>query len=368
MYAHRWKIATSLLLLLAVCARPSSPQNGQAPQERDQKKQTKKESKSERAAAAAGLPAVLWRDPGDISSLDLTGGPGGHEKAPKAGDRFTFVKEDTNGTSTKFYVKDGSGVEWLVKVGEEVHAETAATRIVWAMGYFADADYYLPSIHVDDMTKLTHGKGHKKLTSDVREVRLKLQSSDGKSIGNWSWYDNPFIGTHEFNGLRVMMALINNWDLTEVNNKIYPTESEREFVVSDLGASFGKTGGPVTRSKGKADDYEHSKMILSTTPEFINFRIKSRPFPLLKPFERQNYAMRAKIETVAKKVPRADVQWISERLDQLSDQQIHDAFRAAGFTDKAVEEYAKALKARIAQLDAESGKPEVRASTGTAHQ
>ncbi|HET9399965.1 MAG TPA: hypothetical protein VFO34_03355 [Candidatus Acidoferrales bacterium] len=368
MHSRRWKFATWLLLLLAVAAWPNPPQSGQAPQKENEKKEKTKESKSERAEAAAAMPAVLWRDPGDVSSLDLTGGPGGRDKAPKPGDRFTFVKEDMNGTSTKFYVKDSSGVEWLVKVGEEVHAETAATRIVWATGYFADADYYLDSIHVDDMPKLKHGKGHKKVTSDIREVRLKLQNSKEKSIGNWSWYDNPFAGTREFNGLRVMMALINNWDLTEVNNKIYPMESEREFVVSDLGATFGKTGGPVTRSKGKADDYEHSRFILSTTPEFISFKIKSRPLPLMKPFERKNYAMRAKIETIARSVPRGDVQWISERLNQLSDQQIHDAFRAAGFSDHAVDEYAKTLEARIAQLNAEAGKPVVRASTSAPHE
>jgi len=324
---------------------------------------TDQSGKEKRAAEAAALPAVLWRDSGDIAALDLIGGPGGRDKAPHSGDHFTFIKEDTNGTSAKFYVKDSNGTEWLVKVGEEVHSETAATRIVWAMGYFADADYYLDSIHVDNMPKLTHGKNHKKLTGDIREVRLKLQNSTEKSIGNWSWYENPFTGTRELNGLRVLMALTNNWDLKEVNNKIYPIDSEREFVVSDLGATFGKTGGPMGRSKGKPDDYKHSKFILSSTPEFISFRIKSRPSPLFKPFERKNYEFRARMETIVKNVPRADVDWITERLEKLSDRQIRDVFTAAGFAEEDVDDYASAMKARIAQLKAESGKPVVRAST-----
>ena len=367
MHARCWKLATLFILLIAAAC-PASPQSSQASQNENEKQQTRKQSKSERAAEAASLPAVLWRDPGDISSLDLTGGPGGQKNAPRADDHFKFVKEDTNGTSTKFYVKDSSGTEWLVKVGEEVHAETAATRLVWAMGYFADADYYLPSIHVDNMPKLTHGKGHKKLTSDVREVRLKLQNSDEKSIGNWSWYDNPFVGTQEFNGLRVMMALINNWDLKEINNKIYPENGMREYVVSDLGASFGRTGGALKRSKGKPNDYVHSKFILSRTPEFINFKISSKPSVFLKPFEHENYEFRAKMETVAKKVPLADARWIGERLSLLSDQQIRDAFRAGGFPDAAADLYAKSLEARIAQLKADSNTAVIRASASTPHE
>ena len=39
------------------------------------------------------------------------------------------------------------------------------------------------------------------------------------------------------------MALINNWDLKEVNNAIYEEKGEGpRYVVSDLGATFGETG------------------------------------------------------------------------------------------------------------------------------
>ena len=53
-----------------------------------------------------------------------------------------------------------------------------------------------------------------------------------------------FTGTRELNGLRVMMALINNWDLKDENNAIYREKPVRDqiYEVSDLGASFGTTG------------------------------------------------------------------------------------------------------------------------------
>jgi hypothetical protein len=307
---------------------------------------------------------VLWRDPGDVSALDLNGGPGGREKAPKPGGRYTFVKEDTNGTSAKFYVKDADGVEWLAKIGEEARPETAATRIVWALGYFADEDYFVDSIHVDNMPELKHGKNHKSVKADVKNVRLKRQNSSEKSIGNWSWYENPFVGTREFNGLRVMMALMNNWDLKEVNNKIYPVDGARELVVSDLGATFGKTGAVATRSKGKLRDYEHSKFIVKSTPESVSFKMSTRPSFLLKSFERRNYEMRAKMETVTKNISRADVQWIAGQLSRLTPEQIKDAFRAAGFAPDVVEGYAKTIEARVGELKAEGEKSDARAAAG----
>ena len=47
-----------------------------------------------------------------------------------------------NGTSPKLKVKDAQGVEWKVKMGAEPQAETAATRFLWAAGYFVDEDYF----------------------------------------------------------------------------------------------------------------------------------------------------------------------------------------------------------------------------------
>ena len=52
----------------------------------------------------------------------------------------------------------------------------------------------------------------------MHNARLKRYLEGEEKNGTWKWKDNPFTGTREFNGLRVMMALINNWDLKDVNN------------------------------------------------------------------------------------------------------------------------------------------------------
>ena len=72
----------------------------------------KKDKEKANAASAANLPAVIWRDPGDVASLNLLYGAGGKEHAPDPNGKFTFVKEDTQGTSPKFDVADEQGVEW----------------------------------------------------------------------------------------------------------------------------------------------------------------------------------------------------------------------------------------------------------------
>jgi len=78
-------------------------------------------------AGTAGVDATrnaaptIWRDPGDISSLNLYYGPGGREHEP-TGD-FTFVSEDKKGTSPKFDILDQQGTRWRAKLGEEAQPE-----------------------------------------------------------------------------------------------------------------------------------------------------------------------------------------------------------------------------------------------------
>ena len=161
----------------------------------------------------------------------------------------------------KFEIVDEQGVRWKAKLGEETKSETAATRLVWAAGYFTDEDYYLPELRVEKMPKLNRGNKFVSADGVVHGVRLERSVKGQKKSGNWSWFKNPFVGTKELNGLRIMMALINNWDLKEINNAIYEEKGEgRRYVVSDLGATFGETGNPLTRSKSNLKDYRGTKI------------------------------------------------------------------------------------------------------------
>src|SRR3984957_15824734 len=150
--------------------------------------QDKKEAQKEQRENAADLPAVIWRDPGDISTLNLVYGAGGAEHAPDPNGTYTFDKEDMEGTSPKFDVKDGNGTKWRIKLGQEPQAETAATRLLWAAGYFVEEDYYVAELKVQNLPKLHRGQEF--VTADgtaVRGARLKRKSKDVKKLGDWSW-------------------------------------------------------------------------------------------------------------------------------------------------------------------------------------
>ena len=162
---------------------------------------------------AANLPEVIWRDPGDVASLNLLYGAGGKEHAPDPDGKFTFVKEDKQGTSPKFDITDEQGVQWKVKLGQEPQSETAATRLLWAAGYFVDEDYYLAEFKVTGMPKLHRGNNFVSADGTVHRARLERKLQEVKKAGNWGWFDNPFLNQQELNGLRVMMSLLNNWDL-----------------------------------------------------------------------------------------------------------------------------------------------------------
>ena len=291
-----------------------------------------------------GATGAMWR------LLDLLYGAGGKDTRPAG--KFTFVQEDKQGTAPKFRNGGPSRVvTWKFKLGGRAKSETAASRLVWAAGYFTDEDYYLPELRVEKMPKLA--RGHELVSADgvIHGARLERKVQGLKKPGNWSWFKNPFVGTKELNGLRVMMALINNWDLKEVNNTIYDAKGEgSRYVVSDLGATFGETGNTITRSKSNPGDYSDSQFIEKVTPDHVDFILSSRPL-FITAFDVPNYATRTHMQDVVKKIPVADARWLGKLLGPLSDEQIRDCFRAAGYSPEEVEGNAAMVKERIKDLN-----------------
>lgn len=310
-----------------------------------------KDAKNGDKAREESLSAVVWHDPGDVSILNLLYGAGGKERAPDPNGKFTFVKEDLDGSSAKFNIQDENGVEWKVKLGEETQSETAATRLLWAVGYFVDEDYYLEDFKVQGLPKLSRGRSSVSADGTVHRARLERSRKNIEQLGNWNWLRNQCGSTKELNGLRVMMAFVNNWDLKVTNNSLEEVDGQRRCVVTDMGATFGKTGDILNRSKSVAKEYAASKFISKVTPESVDLVLHSRPF-FLAVINIPYYRNRTRMEKITKRIPRADARWMGQRLALLSVTQIHDSFRAAGYTPEQIDVYTKAVQSRIAQLNA----------------
>jgi hypothetical protein len=308
-----------------------------------------------------GAPAVLWRDPTVNARGDLFYGPGGAEHQPDEHGTFTFVREDLSGSHLKFEVRDDRGVKWKVKLGSEARPETVATRLVWAAGYSADEDYFVDEIHVDGMpARLHRGQRLVEKNGIIRHVRLKRMPKDRTEIGTWAWRQNPFSGTRELNGLRVLMALINNWDLKDVNNGVYVNAAPdgqdvadaRVFEVKDLGATFGSVGLERTdQADGRLRTYRSTPFITRMTPTTVSFATPGLPEPLVFANVPQ-YLRRLKLLWIGRDIPRSDAKWMGVVLAHIPQSQIRDAFRAAGYAPNEVDGFTAILESRIQQLNA----------------
>jgi hypothetical protein len=279
--------------------------------------------------------AVLWREPTDISTRDLFLGSGGDEMKPDLSN-VTFEKEEPSGYSVKYTVHDGAGKKWVVKLGNEARPETTANRLLWAVGYATETIYLAPCAHIKGAPKPR--KEVKRCEGDgFVDARFEARGEGVKRGDNWDWKSNPFAAKRELNGLLVMMALLNNWDLKTSNNVLLQVTrpdgtTELQYVISDVGATFGKTGGPISHSRNEPEKYVKTKFVEGTNGDRIKF------------------AYSGKQGSLFDQVSVADAKWIGGLLAQLSDKQIEDAFRAADFTPEETQMLVAEVKERINQL------------------
>jgi hypothetical protein len=323
---------------------PKSGKHAIAAEKRDRRKPL---------SASATANPVLWKVPDNIAAKNLFWGQGGEERQPKP--PFVFIREDRNGTSPKCDVRDASGKKWRVKLGAESRPEVVASRLLWAVGYFANDDYVLPEAHISGLKM--RRKSDKMHGTQVIDARFARKPGGEQKIGIWKWGDNPFHGTREFNGLRVMMAVMNNWDLKDSNNAVYADRKNgtQIFLASDIGATFGanRYGFSEYHAKGNLDSYEGSKFITHVSATEVDFGTPSpplNPLAMAAGFGEIMYAAGMPLEWIGKHIPIEDARWIGSMLGQLSHQQLEDAFRAGNFQADEADAYVKVLEDRIAEL------------------
>ncbi len=279
--------------------------------------------------------AVLWREPTDIASRDLFLGPGGDDKKPNL-TNVTFLQENSGGYSVKYQVRDGNGRKWVVKLGNEARPETTALRLLWGVGYVTEVNYLVPCVHIAGAPKPK--KDVPRCENDgFADARFEERGDGVKRGENWDWKSNPFVGKRELKGLLVMMALLNNWDLKTSNNVILQATNadgvtEQRYVISDLGATFGKTGGPISHSRNEPEKYIKTKFVEGEKGGRVQFAYSGKQSDLFD------------------QVSVTDAKWIGGLLAQLSDKQIEDAFRAANFTPEEMQMLVAQVKDRISQL------------------
>jgi len=266
----------------------------------------------------------LWH-PADLAAVDTFHGPWGAERAPDPQAVYDFVRKKTHGVSPGLTVRDPHGVEWSVKEGEEGPVEVTVSRILSAVGYHQPPVYFLGSFNLHDAEGRTHVAGG---------GRFRPHEKTLKDDGEWSWQQNPFVGTKPYQGLLVILMMLDSSDLKNSNNSLYELKEPREgatqwFVVRDIGTSLGETA----RLDPKRSDpalFERGKFITGVHDGFVEFSYHG--------WHQELFKHRIKPD---------DVRWASELLGRLSDEQWADAFRAGGYQPDVAKRFINRMKEKI---------------------
>ena len=271
---------------------------------------------------------VLWQDV-DASQLDLYDGPGGIAMRPDVS-RVEFIKEELQGHNKKYRIKDAKGQVWVAKFGREAQPETAAVRLLYGLGYKTEINYLVPTLTIP-------GKG------TFTNVRLEARPENVKRLDEWKWADNPFVGTNELQGLKIMMVFLTNWDLLDLQNKVIRVDNggtiEHQFIISDLGATFGKLGNNnlpfffrLGRKTNDPGTWYEAGFVKGVEGGIIDFDFKGKG------------------RSMMDDITVANGRWLTNRLAMLSDKQLDDTFRAANYSADEIKLLKEGFKARLTEL------------------
>ncbi len=300
---------------------------------------------------------AIWRDPGAVEKLDFVGGPGGRSRAPKA--PFIFVEEDHEGSSPKVKVRDAAGTIWSVKWGHEVNSEPFASRIAWAAGYFVQPMYFVPRGVIQGATGLKRAKDLVGPDGSFADARFQLRDPRIKFLRDrgWTWDENPFVGTRELNGLKIIMMLTSNWDNKDArdadrgsNTGILEYSDQGRtrlsYLVTDWGGSMGKWGGVFGREKWDSKGYA------SQTPEFIK-KVKDG-------IVEWGYSGQ-RTSDGTQNISVTDLRWVLRYVGRIGDAQIRAGLLASGATPAEANSFAPAIRARINQMRSATRPTDVKA-------
>jgi hypothetical protein len=268
----------------------------------------------------------LWVQP--APKRDLFWGVGGKRLAPDPKARYTVIEIKRGGFSRGYTVVDPQKREWSAKFPPEASTEVVASRLFWGVGYHQPPVYYLAEWSAEKATS-----PNPQLPARFRE---RAPDFHGMEAGDsWSYSQNPFVGTRPLNGLLVLHVMLGNSDLKDPQNVIYTFKEpvagiRRWYVARDLGQTFGRTG-LIDPPRGDAEVFDETPFIKGVEDGFVRFEYHGRHKALL-----------ARIRP-------ADVRWICERLDALTDDQLQDAFRAGGYPKAIADRFIRRLEQKIAE-------------------
>jgi hypothetical protein len=270
--------------------------------------------------------AQLWIQPEPDRNLFY--GVGGRRLAPDADGKYKVIEIKRGGFSRGYTVIGPEDREWSVKFPPEAGTEVVASRLFWGIGYHQPPIYLLTGWTAERATS-----PNPQLPARFRQKDPDLHGLDAGDA--WSYYQNPFVGTRQMQALLVLQAMLGNSDLKDEQNVIYTLERDYEgasrwYVARDLGHTFGRTG-VIDAPRGDIDVFEATPFIRGIEDGRVRLDYRGRHrvlFDDIRP---------------------ADVHWICQQLNRLTDRQWTDAFRAGGIEGPLADRFIRRMKQKIAE-------------------
>jgi len=319
--------------------------------------------------------AQVW-NAGDIASKNLLVGPEG----PGAFERGAlvpcdYVDKKLGGATPKFVCRLAGGDEVKVKFGGtngEVYAEVAATRLLWALGFPADAMYPVrvvcrgcpPSVQGIDRPDGTR-------LIDPAAIERKL---DGKEVSapveGWAWKELDLVREDQGGAPReqrealvLLAAFIQHSDNKTVQQRLLCESASKDegqsddktakdgcaspvMMINDLGVTFGRANFTNNGNTGSMNLEAWSKVPVWRDPAQCVANLSGSYSGTLK----------------HPRVSESGRRFLADRLAQLTDNQLRDLFTAARvelrtrIPDKprsglaTVDEWVGAFQAKRAQI------------------
>jgi hypothetical protein len=291
--------------------------------------------------------------------MDLKTGPTGPRAfAPGQTVDCDYVDKSLNGKSPKFSCLIAPDDEVKVKYGAdngEVYAEVAATRLLWALGFAADAMYpVIVNCHgcpPKFVGKPTKDKAPVIVNPATIERKMPGHAIETKEDSGWEWPELDQVDESaggatraQRDALKLLAALLQHTDNKAAQQRIVCPKADGDaaaaatcaaplMMINDMGLTFGHANAFNANSPGSVnfEEWSHTKVWAEARGCQAELK-KSMTGTLDHPV-----------------ISEAGRKFLSDLLQQLTDQQLRDLFEVARFPARSghsVDEWVAAFKAK----------------------
>lgn len=291
----------------------------------------------------------IWREPTLADLSDLRFGPGGRQGVPKP--PFKFVEEHLTGSQPCVAVRDDDDRLWRVKWGDEAKPEAFAVRFAYALGYFAEVTHYVPHGVIEEAVDLQRARHCLGEDGTFHGARFELEDRSVRMFfdeHSWAWDDNPFLGTPQLHGLKIVNMLLSNWDTKDrrdvsrgsntaiFEHRVSRRVREARYLIVDWGGAMGRWGSNVV-SRGRWDvegfEAQTPGFVTGVTDGFVGFGYQGQ-----------------RTAEIARGITVEDAAWVYSYAGRLSEVALRGGLDASDATAEEAARFARAFMARIQQI------------------